>query len=118
MWKYDKRPRNGSQFVYFGMYPVNPVSAIAQSLIQYTRCAITALKITNGATHTEVMMTSEGPCLVEVRSPLLSQPPSRPRSLAFPPPSLGQLPRARPERAVAPARLGPHRQLQPVHGLR
>ena len=27
-----------------------------------------ALRVTNGATHTEVMMTEDGPCLVEVNS--------------------------------------------------
>jgi len=66
VWKYDKRPRNGSQFVYFGMDPVSPTSATGQALIQYTRCALAALKITNGATHSEIMMTADGPCLVEV----------------------------------------------------
>merc|ERR1711879_111308 len=35
-------------------------------LISYTRGCLDALRITNGATHTEVMMTNTGPCLVEV----------------------------------------------------
>mmetsp|Transcript_30079 Transcript_30079/g.70042 ORF Transcript_30079/g.70042 Transcript_30079/m.70042 type:complete len:538 (-) Transcript_30079:736-2349(-) len=66
VWKYDKRPCNGAQFVYFGMEPVDPTSATAQALIQYTRCALNAIAITYGATHSEVMMTADGPCLVEV----------------------------------------------------
>ena len=35
VWVYDKRPRNGSQFVYFGMLPVNPRSKEAQVLVPY-----------------------------------------------------------------------------------
>eukprot|EP00913_Durusdinium_trenchii_P011744 g11030.t1 len=37
-------------------------------LIAYTRGCLDALRITDGATHTEVMMTETGPCLVEVNS--------------------------------------------------
>ena len=66
VWKYDKRLANGSQFVYFGMDPVDPTSRIGQAVIQYTRHAIDAIKIKNGATHSEVMFTKDGPCLVEV----------------------------------------------------
>merc|ERR1711972_507242 len=43
-------------------------SALAKELIAYTRGCLDALRITNGATHTEVMMTDDGPCLVEVNS--------------------------------------------------
>eukprot|EP00913_Durusdinium_trenchii_P021795 g20478.t1 len=39
---------------------------VAQELIAYTRGCLDALRITDGATHTEVMMTETGPCLVEV----------------------------------------------------
>lgn len=66
LWKYDKRLANGSQFVYFGMKPIPLDAPEAQSIIQYTRCAINAIDITNGATHSEIMMTKDGPCLVEV----------------------------------------------------
>merc|ERR1711877_5975 len=41
---------------------------MGKQLIAYTRGCLDALRITNGATHTEVMMTSDGPCLVEVNS--------------------------------------------------
>eukprot|EP00434_Breviolum_minutum_P046714 symbB.v1.2.042722.t1/scaffold10833.1/size1476/1 len=34
---------------------------VAQQLIAYTRGCLDALRITNGATHTEVMMTETGP---------------------------------------------------------
>ncbi|EOD23907.1 hypothetical protein EMIHUDRAFT_223094 [Emiliania huxleyi CCMP1516] len=66
VWQYDKRPRNGSQFVYFGMVPVNPQSKTAQWLIQYTRCALDAIHFKNGPSHSEIMMTAQGPCLVEI----------------------------------------------------
>ena len=66
VWVYDKREANGGQFVYFGMIPVPASDPIAQQLIDYTFGCIDALKITNGATHNEVMLTADGPCLVEV----------------------------------------------------
>lgn len=66
VWVYDKREANGGQFVYFGMIPVPMTDPVAQVLIDYTLGCIEALKIRNGATHNEVMMTKDGPCLVEV----------------------------------------------------
>jgi len=66
VWVYDKREANGGQFVYFGMIPVPIDDPVAQVLIDYTRGCIEALKIRNGATHNEIMMTKDGPCLVEV----------------------------------------------------
>merc|ERR1719379_1559319 len=63
---YDKRPANGSQFVYHGMLPVSSDSKIAQELIAYTRGVLDAVHIRHGPTHTEIMMTEDGPCLVEV----------------------------------------------------
>jgi hypothetical protein len=41
---------------------------VARQLIAYTRGVLDALSVTEGATHTEVMMTPTGPCLVEVNS--------------------------------------------------
>jgi biotin carboxylase len=66
VWRYDKRPANGSQFVYFGMVPEPSDSEIAQVLIKYTRGVLDALGIQHGPTHGEVMMTRDGPCLVEM----------------------------------------------------
>ena len=48
VWVYDKRPRNGSQFVYFGMLPIDPKSAEAQVLIPYTRGVLDALGMAHG----------------------------------------------------------------------
>ena len=66
MWVYDKRPVNGSEFVYFGTIPVDSASPEAKILIPYVRGILDAMEISNGASHAEVMMTPDGPCLVEM----------------------------------------------------
>ena len=66
MWVYDKRPLNGSAFVYFGTLPVDSDSPEAKILIPYVRGVLEAMEIANGASHAEVMMTPDGPCLVEM----------------------------------------------------
>jgi len=66
MWVYDKRPVNGSAFVYFGTIPVDSASPEAKILIPYVRGVLDAMEISNGASHAEVMMTPDGPCLVEM----------------------------------------------------
>merc|ERR1712014_496903 len=38
----------------------------AKILIEYTRGVLDALKLDNGPTHGEIMMTEDGPCLVEM----------------------------------------------------
>ena len=48
------------------MKPVNPDSEEGKILIDYTRGALDAIGIKNGPSHGEIMMTSEGPCLVEI----------------------------------------------------
>lgn len=70
VWVYDKRACNGADFVYLGMVPVPAESEIVKTVIDYTRGVLDALGITNGATHGEVMMTQDGPCLVEMNSRL------------------------------------------------
>lgn len=66
LWVYDRRPANGGDFVNFGQKCVPADSGVGQQLIAYTRGVLDAIHITDGATHTEVMMTDDGPCLVEV----------------------------------------------------
>jgi biotin carboxylase len=48
VWVYDKRPRNGSQFVYFGMCPIDPESNEAKILIPYSRGVLDALGMLHG----------------------------------------------------------------------
>jgi biotin carboxylase len=66
IWVYDKRVANGANFVYFGMKPVDPTTPLASILINYVKRVLDAMEILHGPTHSEVMMTEDGPCLVEV----------------------------------------------------
>ena len=66
VWVYDKRPANGSAFVYFGCVPVLSDSPEARILIPYVRRVLDSLDIKNGPSHAEVMMTNDVPCLVEM----------------------------------------------------
>jgi len=68
IWEYDKRPCNGTNFVYFGMRLRSGEGKKEQELMAYTKSVIKALEIQNGASHAEVMYTPTGPCLVEVGS--------------------------------------------------
>lgn len=68
VWVYDRRAANGGDFVNFGQRCVLADQDVAQELIAYAKGCLDALRVTNGATHTEVMMTEDGPCLVEVNS--------------------------------------------------
>ena len=61
---YDRRPANGAGFVCFGQHCVPSDSPVAQQLIAYTRGCLDALRITNGATHTEA--TEENSVLPKV----------------------------------------------------
>jgi len=65
-WVYDKRPANGSAFVYFGLQPVDSESEEGKIIIPYIRGVLDAMGIKHGPTHGEVMMTPDGPCLVEM----------------------------------------------------
>jgi hypothetical protein len=64
IWKYDKRPSNGAPFVYFGtkIYEGDAATVICD----YTKQTLDALGIRWGLTHNEVILTAEGPRLVEV----------------------------------------------------
>ena len=66
VWVYDKRPANGAAFVYFGQEPVDSESPEAKILIPYVRRVLDALGVKNGPSHAEVIMTANGPCLVEM----------------------------------------------------
>jgi biotin carboxylase len=66
IWVYDKRPANGAAFVYYGCYAVDSESPEAKILIPYVRKVLDALGLKNGPSHGEVMMTPDGPCLVEM----------------------------------------------------
>mmetsp|Transcript_23974 Transcript_23974/g.49517 ORF Transcript_23974/g.49517 Transcript_23974/m.49517 type:complete len:513 (-) Transcript_23974:383-1921(-) len=65
-WVYDKRPANGATFVYHGVIPVDSESAEAKAMIPYVRDVLDALGVRNGPSHGEVIITEDGPCLVEM----------------------------------------------------
>ena len=62
VWMYDFREANGAK-VCFGQVPIP--HTMAEALIAYSRECLDALNIRNGATHSEIILTSDGPCLVE-----------------------------------------------------
>ena len=68
VWEYEKRVVNGATapIVYFGQSVVDPSSELAQKLISYTRVCLDAIGLREGPSHGEVMMTADGPCLVEM----------------------------------------------------
>jgi hypothetical protein len=68
IWKYEKGPANGGDFVYFGMESVQGNSQVAKCLSAYVLQVLDALEIRNSAGHAEVILTSDGPCLVEIGS--------------------------------------------------
>jgi predicted ATP-grasp superfamily ATP-dependent carboligase len=59
-WLYDKRPANGSAFVYFGDIPVDPGSPESLALIPYARKVLDAIGCSNGPSHGEIIMTADG----------------------------------------------------------
>eukprot|EP00808_Paulinella_micropora_P023275 g67872.t1 len=68
VWEYDKRPANGTNFIYFGMRLMDGRKKMVQELIKYSQEVLGALGILHGPSHMEVMYTPTGPCLVEVGS--------------------------------------------------
>jgi len=66
LWKYDKRGANGQFNVYFGMSCCSVKSELELALVEYNSMVLDALKIFNGPSHCEIMMTKRGPILVEV----------------------------------------------------
>ena len=66
LWEYDKRFFGGFNFVYFGMGSVSGLSDVGRALCEYTVKVLDALNIVEGAGHGEVIMTKDGPCLVEI----------------------------------------------------
>lgn len=66
VWVHDRRPANGSSFVYFGLLPVDSNSIEGSLVITYARAVLDTLGVRNGPSHTSIMMTDSGPCLIEM----------------------------------------------------
>lgn len=61
-----KRTVNGSPLIYDYYRLLPPSESPVPELIGYTRRLLDALEIKNGAGHTELRMTPEGPALIEI----------------------------------------------------
>lgn len=67
LWRYDKRPANGASFVYHATELIEAnESEIGTIICDYAMKALDALGLKWGTTHTEVILTCDGPRLVEV----------------------------------------------------
>ena len=72
IWKYEKRPANGAPFVYYAtkLFDDNNDDSgkepICPALYAYLKSCLEALDIRWGITHSEVIVTPDGPRLVEV----------------------------------------------------
>ena len=66
LWRYDKRPANGAAFVYHATELVGGHTPEAEIVCEYTQQALDALGLKWGLTHNEVILTRQGPRLVEV----------------------------------------------------
>jgi hypothetical protein len=67
VWRYDKRPANGAAFCYFQTELVDcDTDANVQAVCDYAVAALTALGVKWGLSHNEMIVTDQGPTLVEV----------------------------------------------------
>lgn len=64
VWRYEKLPVNGAPFVYFKT-ELCPCVGVEADIVAYARQALDALGVAYGAAHMEVMLTKEGPVLIE-----------------------------------------------------
>jgi len=67
LWRYDKRPANGAPFCYYATELIDATkSEIGRAVCEYAKSCLSALDYKWGLTHNEIIVTSEGPRLVEV----------------------------------------------------
>ena len=66
VWEYDKRLVNGTHNIYDREFVLPPDESPVPELIAYVNTALDALGVRFGPTHAEVILTADGPTLVEV----------------------------------------------------
>ncbi|MHB1424281.1 MAG: ATP-grasp domain-containing protein [Gemmataceae bacterium] len=66
IWKYSKGEANGSPFVYETMELLPADGETQQALANFAAAVRSALGIKLGPSHAEIMLTSQGPALVEI----------------------------------------------------
>jgi biotin carboxylase len=70
IWRYKKVWARGDRIIYDYEYPVPADDPGAVAVGRYTLAVLDALEISNGAAHPEVMLTANGPVLVECNARL------------------------------------------------
>jgi biotin carboxylase len=70
IWRYRKVWARGDRLIYDYEYPVPADEPGAAAVGRYTLAVLDALEISNGAAHPEVMLTANGPVLVECNARL------------------------------------------------
>ena len=67
LWRYDKRPANGAPFCYYATELIDATqSQVGARICDYAKKSLDALNVKWGLSHTEIIMTANGPKLVEV----------------------------------------------------
>jgi carbamoylphosphate synthase large subunit len=66
VWQYEKRMLPNGKPIYNRDILVSPTDPAVLALIDYTRAMLDLLCIHNGPAHTELIITQDGPALVEV----------------------------------------------------
>lgn len=70
IWKYNRIFVNGAPFVYDTKELVPWEGEVQQQLMAYTKKALDAVGLKNGPAHNEIMLTTDGPMLVEINARL------------------------------------------------
>lgn len=68
IWKYKRTAVNGAEFVYDTKELISCEGEVQKVLIDYTRSVLDAVGMMNGPSHNEIVMTTDGPVLVEVNA--------------------------------------------------
>jgi hypothetical protein len=66
VWEYDKRLLRNGKPIYNRDILVAPADPVVAPLVAYTRQVLDALGVRNGPAHSEVIVTENGPVIVEV----------------------------------------------------
>lgn len=68
--RYQKSTHNGSDFVYEKLEVLNPKNELLRTLLEYAFQCARALEFKYGPIHMEIMMTKDGPVLIEAAARL------------------------------------------------
>ncbi|MEU9115714.1 ATP-grasp domain-containing protein [Streptomyces sp. NPDC048483] len=116
VWQYEKRLLSNGKPIYNRDILVSPTDPAAVALIDYTRAMLDVLRIHNGPAHTELIITQDGPALVEVGARVNGHlhPAFHDACLGTNSADLTALAYVRPEQFLAAYRDGVYQKLQPA----